>query len=192
MILVADLETVATLVLEEADIQSRIAEMGDALTRDFYQRDPVFVVMLSGSVPFAADLLRCVKTTCEIDFMGLNRFGESGRVGVTLDTSTPLFDRHVVIVEDIVDTGLTLKVLRTMMLDRGAQSVSTVALLDKHRRRMADVPIEYRGFEVGDEFLVGYGLDWKGKFRNLRSLWAVLDLDLLEQQAGVMGRAVAG
>ena len=186
-----DLKGLATLALDEGEIQSRIAEMGEAITADFDQREPVFVVMLSGSVPFAADLLRHVATTCEIDFMGLNRFGESGRIGVTLDSSTPLFDRHVVIVEDIVDTGLTLKVLRTMMLDRGAQSVSTVALLDKHRRRMADVPIEYRGFEVGDEFLVGYGLDWKGKFRNLRSLWAVLDLDRLDEEAEIFSRATA-
>jgi hypoxanthine phosphoribosyltransferase len=83
----------------------------------------------------------------------------------------------VIIVEDITDTGLTLATLRRMILDRGAASVATASLLDKTRRRLTEVPIEYRGFEVGDEFLVGYGLDWQGLYRNLRSIWAVLDME---------------
>lgn len=181
-----EINGVATLALGEADIQSRVGEMGEAIANDFEGRDPLFVVMLNGSVPFGADLVRHVPIPCEVDFMGLNRFGESGRIGVTLDTSTTLVDRHVIIVEDIVDTGLTLKVLRHMMMDRGANSVSTATLLDKVRRRVTDVPIEYRGFEVGDEFLVGYGLDWKGRYRNLRSLWAVLDLEQLSADPEAM------
>jgi hypoxanthine phosphoribosyltransferase len=85
--------------------------------------------------------------------------------------------RDVVVVEDIVDTGLSLAVLRRMLLDRGANSVATVALLDKTTRRLVDVPLEYRGFEVGDEYLIGYGLDFEGNFRNLPALWAVLDAE---------------
>lgn len=185
-----EIEGIATLALDEPDIQSRVREMGEAIATDFEGRDPLFVVMLFGSVPFGADLVRQVPIPCEVEFMGLNRFGESGRIGVTLDTSTPLVNRNVVIVEDIVDTGLTLKVLRRMMTDRGAASVSTAALLDKSRRRVTDVPIEYRGFEVGDEFLVGYGLDWRGKYRNLRSLWAVLDLDGLGANPEAMKAAL--
>ncbi len=134
-------------------------------------------MILVGAVPFAADLVRAVEGSAEVDFLGLNRFGESGRIGIAVDLSTPVLDRNVVIVEDIVDTGLTLAVLRKMMIDRGAASVATAALFDKARRRVNDVPIEYRGFEVGDEFLVGYGLDWQGYYRNLRSVWAVLDLE---------------
>lgn len=172
---------IATLAIPESEIRSRVHELGQAIAADYENRTPLFVVMLFGSVPFGADLLRSTAIECEVEFMGLNRFGESGRIGVTLDTSTPLVDRHVIIVEDIVDTGLTLKVLRGMMFDRGAQSVSTAALLDKSRRRMTDVPIEYRGFEVGDEFLIGYGLDWQGRYRNLKSLWAALDLDELKR-----------
>ena len=181
----------ATLAIEEAEIRSRVAEMGEAIAADFYGRDPLFVVMLFGSVPFGADLVRQVSIPCEVEFMGLNRFGESGRIGVTLDTSTPLIDRNVIIVEDIVDTGLTLKVLRTMMEDRGASSVSTATLLDKSRRRVTDVPIEYRGFEVGDEFLVGYGLDWKGRYRNLRSIWAILDLERFEENPEALEQTLA-
>ncbi len=171
--------SIAQEVLPESEISSRVRELGEAITADYDGRGPLFLVMLNGSVPFGADLVRAVGINAEVDFLGLNRFGEGGRIGVTLDTSTPLFDRNVVIVEDIVDTGLTLTSLRGMILDRGAASVSTVALLDKTRRRVADVPVEYRGFEVGDEFLLGYGLDWQGHYRNMRSIWAVLDMEAL-------------
>lgn len=171
--------SIASEVIPEPDIASRVAELGEAISTDYEGRSPLFLVMLNGSVPFGADLVRAIEVSAEIDFLGLNRFGEGGRIGVTLDTSTPLFDRNVVIVEDIVDTGLTLTTLRGMILDRGAASVSTVSLLDKTRRRVADVPVEYRGFEVGDEFLLGYGLDWQGFYRNLRSIWAVLDMEAL-------------
>ena len=98
----------------------------------------------------------------EVDFLGLSRFGEGGRIRIALDTAESVEGRDVVIVEDIIDTGLTLTVLRRMLEDRGAASVATAALVDKTRRRLVDVPIEYRGFEVGDEYLIGYGLDWKG------------------------------
>ena len=157
----------ATEAISESDLRSRVVELGDAISYDYRQRDPLFVVMLVGAVPFAADLVRAVEGSAEIDFLGLNRFGESGRIGIAVDLSTPVLDRNVVIVEDIVDTGLTLAVLRKMMIDRGAASVATAALFDKARRRVNDVPIEYRGFEVGDEFLVGYGLDYAQRYRNL-------------------------
>lgn len=167
----------AAEVIGESDLKSRVSELGAAITDDFRDRDPLFVVVLMGSFPFGADLFRAVHTPSEVDFLGLNRFGESGRIGISMDLSTPVYDRNVIIVEDIVDTGLTLKVLRRMMEDRGAVSVSTAALFDKTRRRVTEVPIEYRGFEVGDEFLVGYGLDWRGLYRNLRSVWALLDIE---------------
>jgi hypoxanthine phosphoribosyltransferase len=169
----------ATEVIPEAEIASRAKELGKAISDDYRGRDPLFLVMLIGSIPFGADLVRAVDINSEVDFLGLNRFGESGKIGITLDTSTPLFDRNVVIVEDIVDTGLTLATLRRMILDRGAASVATAALLDKTRRRVTEVPVEYRGFEVGDEFLLGYGLDYQGLYRNLRSIWAILDMERL-------------
>ena len=176
----------ATEVLSRADLQSRAAELGQAITADFFGREPLFIIVLNGSVPFAADLVRHVDTVAEIDFLGLNRFGESGRIAIAMDLMTPVLDRHVIIVEDIVDTGLTLNVMRRMMLDRGAASVSTAALLDKSRRRLAEVPIEYRGFEVGDEFLLGYGLDWEGLYRNMRSIWAVLDIEAFVEDPKIL------
>ncbi len=165
--------------ISESELHSRTVELGAAISRDFDRRDPLFVAIMTGAIPFAADLVRSVTTSCEIDFLALNRFGESGRISIAMDLATPVLDRHVIIVEDIIDTGLSLTALRRMMLDRGASSVSTAALADKIRRRVTDVPIEYRGFEVGDEFLVGYGLDWMGLYRNLRSIWAVLDMEAL-------------
>lgn len=180
----------ATRVIEEDEVRSRVAELGEAISRDYEARDPLFVVMLVGSVPFAADLVRSVVTPAEVDFMALHRFGESGRIGIAMDLSTPVLDRNVVIVEDIVDTGLTLTVLKRMIADRGAASVATAALFDKTPRRVTEVPIEYRGFEVGDEYLVGYGLDWEGLYRNLRSIWAVLDIEAFVDDPRILARAL--
>ena len=166
----------AVEAVAEEELHSRVSELGEAISEDYHDREPLLISIMIGSIPFAADLLRAISIPAGVDFLHLNRFGESGRIGIAMDLSTPVFDRNVIIVEDIIDTGLTLKVLRKMMLDRGAASVSTASLVDKTRRRVTSVPIEYRGFEVGDEYLVGYGLDWQGYYRNLRSVWAVLDL----------------
>ncbi|MEX1038307.1 MAG: hypoxanthine phosphoribosyltransferase [Acidimicrobiia bacterium] len=178
----------ASEVISRDEVHSRVSELGAAISDDYEARDPVFVSVLTGSVLFSADLIRSVSLPGEIDFLALNRFGESGRISVSMDTSGPLFDRDVIIVEDIIDTGLTLKVLRQMMLDRGARSVATVGLLDKARRRVSDVPIEYRGFEVGDEFLVGYGLDWEGLYRNLPSVWAIMDIEAFVADRFILAR----
>ena len=178
----------ASEVISTEEIQSRVAELGRAISADYQGRDPVFVSVLTGSVLFSADLIRSVALHSEIDFLALNRFGASGRISVSMDTSGPLFDRDVIIIEEIVDTGLTLKVLRQMMHDRGARSVATVGLLDKARRRVTDVSIEYRGFEVGDEFLVGYGLDWEGLYRNLPSMWAILDIEAFVADRMILAR----
>jgi hypoxanthine phosphoribosyltransferase len=180
--------TFAAQVIDEDELRSRVRELGEAISQDYEARNPLFVVMLIGSVPFAADLVRAVDTPTEVDFMALRRFGESGRIGIAMDLTTPVLDRNVVIVDDIVDTGLTLTVLRRMMADRGAASVATATLFDKTRRRVTEVPIEYRGFEVGDEYLLGYGLDWEGLYRNLRSIWAVLDIEAFVEDPRVLAR----
>lgn len=180
----------AVEVVAEIDIESRVAELGRAITEDYAGRAPLFVVIMTGSIPFAADLVRSVDLRVEVDFLGLNRFGESGRIGIAMDLSTPVLDREVILVEDITDTGLTLSVLRRMILDRGAGSVTTASLVDKTARRVTDVPIEYRGFEVSDEYLVGYGMDWQGLYRNLRSIWAVLDMEAFVGDPKVLARAL--
>lgn len=180
----------AVEAITEADIQSRVAELGHAITLDYSGREPVFVVVMMGSVPFAADLVRRVGLPSEVDFLVLNRFGKGGHIGIAMDLWTPVIDRDVVIIEDITDTGLTLSVLRKTILNRGARSVATASLIDKTRRRVTEVPIEYRGFEVGDEYLVGYGMDWQGYYRNLRSIWAVLDMEAFVNDPQILIKAM--
>jgi hypoxanthine phosphoribosyltransferase len=165
----------AAEVITAADLATRVGELGAAISEDHHTTRPVLVAVLVGALPFLADLVRSITVPVDVDFLAISRFGEGGRLRVVLDTSENLSGRDVLIVEDIVDTGLSLTVLRRMLADRGANSVAAVALLDKASRRLVPVPIEYRGFVVGDEYFVGYGLDYEGRFRNLRSIWAVLD-----------------
>ena len=177
-------------VVTEAEIRDRVVQLGAEISADYAGHPPVLVGVLKGSVPFMADLVRHLPHRTEIDFLSLTRFGRRGRVAIDMDTSIPLTDRDVLLVEDIVDTGLTLTTLRRMLEAKGARDVRTVALLDKSPRRIVDVPVEYRGFEVGDEFLLGYGLDWEGRFRNVRSLWAVMDVGLMAHNPGAFADIV--
>jgi len=175
-------------VIDQGALQARVAELGREITGTLAEDDPVVVGVLKGSVPFLTDLTRHLPLTIEIDFLNLTRFGREGRVSIAMDLSVSVEGREVLIVEDIVDTGLTLATLRKMLLARGASSVSTVALLDKSTRRIVDVPVEHRGFEVGDEFLLGYGMDWQGRYRNVPSIWAVMDLSVLTADPDSFGR----
>lgn len=168
--------TILTEVIDAETLQSRVAELGKEISEDYADRDPVLLGVLKGAVPFLADLSRHLPTNIEIDFLSLTRFGEEGRVGIAVDSGTSLVGRDVIVVEDIVDTGLTLSYLLGLLETRRPASLATATLLDKRKRRIVDVDLEYRGFEVGDEFLLGYGLDWEGRYRNVPSLWAVLDL----------------
>ncbi|HJU52861.1 MAG TPA: hypoxanthine phosphoribosyltransferase [Acidimicrobiia bacterium] len=170
-------EAAFTQVVAAAEIKDRVAELGAAISDDYRESEPILVAVLVGALPFLADLARQLTIPTKIDFLSISRFGEGGRIRIILDVADNLLGKDVIVVEDIVDTGLSLAVLRRMLLDRGANSVATVALLDKTTRRLVEVPLEYRGFEVGDEYLIGYGLDFEGNFRNLPALWAVLDAD---------------
>ena len=175
-------------VIDAETLQRRVAELGEEITASLVDPDPVVIGVLKGSVPFLTDLAKHLPLTIEIDFLNLTRFGREGRVSIAMDLSVPIEGRSVLIVEDIVDTGLTLVTMRKMLLARGATSVTTVALLDKAKRRIVDVPVEHRGFEVGDEFLLGYGMDWEGRFRNVSSIWAVMDLSVLTADPDSFGR----
>jgi hypoxanthine phosphoribosyltransferase len=168
-------------VIDAATLKQRVAELGREITDGLAEDDPVVIGVLKGSVPFLTDLSKHLPLTVEIDFLNLTRFGREGRVSVAMDLSVPIEGRSVLIVEDIVDTGL-------MLTARGASSVTTVALLDKSSRRIVDVPVEHRGFEVGDEFLLGYGMDWQGRYRNVPSIWAVMDLSVLTADPDAFGR----
>lgn len=176
--------SILTEVVTAEAIATRTAEVGAAIASDYEGRDPVLLGVLTGAVPFLADLSRHLAPDVEIDFLSLTRFGAEGRVGIKMDTATPISGRDVILVEDIVDTGLTLSYLLGLLETRAPASLATVTLLDKTTRRIVDVDLDYRGFEVGDEFLLGYGLDWEGRYRNLSSLWAVLDLGEFQADPG--------
>lgn len=168
-------------VIAEDTLAKRVAQLGEEISSDLTDASPVVIGILKGSVPFLRDLAADLPLECEFEFLALTRFGEEGKVSVAMDTSIPLDGRSILLVEDIVDTGLTLVTLRKTLLARGASDVKTVALIDKVTRRIVDVPVDYAGFEVGDEFLLGYGMDWEGRYRNLRSIWAALDLSVLQE-----------
>lgn len=154
-------------------IATRVDQLALELADLYRDRRPVMIGVLTGSFPFLADLVRVMQIPLEVDFLALNRFGGGGKAEVRMVPATSLVRRAVVVVEDIVDTGLTLSFLREYLLAAGASSVDTVTLLDRPARRIVDVPLEFRGFAVGNDFLVGYGLDFQGMFRNLDGLWAV-------------------
>lgn len=177
-------------VLPAADIRARVRELGTIVTEDYLGRRPVVVGVLTGALWFVADLVREIDLDLDVDFLLLNRFGEGGRIRIQTDTAISLTGRDVILVEDIVDTGLSLTVLRRMLEGRDVSSVRCVALLDKVTRRIVDVPLEYRGFEVGDEYLLGYGLDHDGEYRNLRDIWAVLDLAAFREHPDLFRQSV--
>ncbi len=182
--------SILTEVVPAAAIEARVTELGEQIAADYEGKDPVLLGVLNGAVPFLADLSRHLAPQIEIDFLSLTRFGAEGRVGIKVDSGTSIADRHVLVVEDIVDTGLTLSYLLGLLGTRGPASLATATLVDKKTRRIVDLDLQYRGFEVGDEFLLGYGLDWEGRYRNLRSLWAVLDLAAFQEDPAALTREV--
>lgn len=184
-------DRVVTEVVPAADVAARVAQLGAEISADFAGKTPVVVGVLNAALLFLADLVRSLDMPHEVEFLAVTRFGQGGRVRINMDTSVSLQGRHVLLVEDLVDTGLTLSFLRELFETRQVASLSTVTLLDKAPRRIVDVPLEYRGFEVGEEFLLGYGLDHAGRYRNLPSLWAVLDFAEFTADPEVLQRTIA-
>jgi hypoxanthine phosphoribosyltransferase len=170
----ADLQYV---MLDEATIQARVRELGVRITRDFAGEDLRLVTVLKGGLFFLADLCRAIDLPLTIDFMAVSPYtpGIGGAVRVTKDLSDDMAGSSVLLVEDVVDTGLTVNYVYSLLEARGAKRVEICALLDKPARRIAPVPIAYCGFEMPDRFLVGYGLDLAGRHRNLRAIVALRD-----------------
>ena len=159
------------LITEEA-LQARVAELGAQISRDYAGKDLLLVSILKGAVVFMADLMRAVTIPASIDFMVVSSYGganttTTGLVKIVKDLDADLSGRDVLIVEDIMDTGVTLSRLVPMLKMRNPESVRICAILDKPSRRKADIQPDYKGFEVPDEFVVGYGLDYDEKYRNL-------------------------
>jgi hypoxanthine phosphoribosyltransferase len=164
-------DDVEEILLDSTTVADRVAELGAQLTADYAGRDPVLVSVLKGSLIFLSDLIRAMEVPVSIDLMEVSSYGAgtetSGQVRILKDLSGSIEGRHVIVVEDIIDTGLTLNYLLKYLADKGPASVSIVCLLDKPARRLAEIPIDYRGFTIPDRFVIGYGLDYDERYRNL-------------------------
>jgi hypoxanthine phosphoribosyltransferase len=165
------------VLLDAETIQQRVAEMGREITRDYAGREPTILVVLKGSFVFAADLIRHIDVPVNVEFIGLRSYGSrrttSGVVEITMDVKHPLNGHHVLIVEDIVDTGLTISYLQQNLAARMPESVRLASLLHKPSKTKVPVTLDYLGFEVPDLFVVGYGLDDQGIGRNLPYIGAL-------------------
>ncbi len=158
------------VLLSEEQLQRRIREVGAAIARDYDGKPLKLVGVLKGSFMFLADLARAIDLPIKLDFIGTSSYQgtkSSGVVRITSDLSRPIEGEHILLVEDIVDTGLTMKYLLENLATRRPASVKVCTLLEKPARAKVKIPIDYKGFEIPDAFVVGYGLDWDGRLRNL-------------------------
>ena len=174
-------ETVGLLLTAE-QIRARVAELGAEISRDYEGRTPILIGVLKGSLVFLADLARAITTHVNVDFMSISSYGDgtnSGVVRILKDLDESITGKDVILVEDIIDTGLTLTYLLATLSARRPATREVCGLLDKSARRIVEVPIRYKGFDIPDEFVIGYGLDHEGRYRNLRSVVGVRDMAAL-------------
>jgi hypoxanthine phosphoribosyltransferase len=173
---------VEEVLVDEPALQGRIGELGASITEDYQGRDLLLIGVLKGAIFFMADLMRAIEVPCEVDFMAISSYGagvdSSGVVRILKDLDINIADRDVLVVEDIVDSGLTLSYLRRTLLARKPATLEICALLTKPERREIDVPLRYVGFEIPNRFVIGYGLDFAERYRNLRYI-GVLHPDLV-------------
>ena len=173
---------VGEILIDEASLQGRISELGAEVSADYAGRDLLLVGVLKGAVFFMADLMRELSVPCEIDFIAISSYGaatdSSGVVRILKDLDINVSDRHVLVVEDIIDSGLTLSYLMRNLKARKPATLEVCALLTKPERREIDVPVRYVGFEIPNRFVIGYGLDFAERYRNLPYV-AVLHPDLV-------------
>jgi hypoxanthine phosphoribosyltransferase len=162
---------IGEILVEADDLRERVKELGEEISADYADRDLLLVGVLKGAVFFLSDLMRHLEVPCEVDFMAVASYGSStdssGVVRILKDLDIPIEGREVLIVEDIVDSGLTLSYLLRTLRARNPKSLEVCALLTKPERRKVDLPIRYVGFEIPNRFAIGYGLDHAEKFRNL-------------------------
>ena len=164
-------EEIGEILVQADDLKHRVSELGAEISRDYQGHTLLLVAILKGAVPFLADLMRHLSLDCELDFMAVSSYGSStdssGVVRILKDLDAPIADRDVLIVEDIIDSGLTLHYLLRNLQARGPKSVEVCALLTKPERRRVDLPVRYVGFEIPNRFAIGYGLDYGERYRNL-------------------------
>jgi hypoxanthine phosphoribosyltransferase len=163
---------IAEKLFDQATIAARVREIGAAIASDYAGKNPMIVGVLTSSAVFVADLTRSIEIPCEFDFIALSRYSDSEGIGFIKDTSASVERRHVILVEDTIDTGLTLQYITKTLRAREPASLEVCTLLDRPHRRIAGINVKYRGFEIPDVFVVGYGLDYMGRYRELPELYA--------------------
>jgi hypoxanthine phosphoribosyltransferase len=166
-------------MLTRSAINERISEIAASISEKYSGKELIFTGVLKGAVIFMSDLVRSIDRSVDVrmDFIAVSSYGNastsSGAVKMIKDMDTYIEDKHVILVEDIMDTGLTLSYLREMLMTRDPETLETCVLLEKPDRKKVDSVMDYRGFTIPDEFVVGYGLDYAGKWRNLPDIWCV-------------------
>lgn len=164
-------EDVERVLYTPQQIAARVAELGQQIAHDYEGREPHLVTIVKGSIPFLADLIRAIDLPLSLDLLGVASYGagttSSGEVRLTKDLDESIEGRHVLVVEDIIDTGLTLAYVLRNLRQRAPASVRVVTFLDKPAGRGTPIPIDYVGFTIPDAFVIGYGLDWNQRYRNL-------------------------
>jgi hypoxanthine phosphoribosyltransferase len=184
---------VGEVVIEAERLQARVSELAAEITRDYAGRELFLMGVLKGAVFFLADLMRQLDLPCELDFMAVSSYGSmtesSGVVRILKDLEAPIEGKDVVIVEDVVDSGLTLGYLLRSLRSRNPRSLEVCALLVKPHRRKVDLPIRYVGFEIPDRYVVGYGLDLDQRYRNLPYVAAMDDAEPLESRSALAAQA---
>ena len=165
------LQDIERILISEEELQARIKELGQQLAADYQDKEPIFIGVLKGVVNFFKDMVTATPIRCQYDFMATSSYGSgtstTGNVRLLKDISTDIKGRHVIILEDILDSGLTLKFVKERLLTMGPASLKICTLLDKPERRKVDIYADYIGFTVPNEFVVGYGLDYDEFYRNL-------------------------
>lgn len=171
-------DKVFSTFLTEEQIKNEVAKTAELINRDYEGKKPLFLAVLSGSFIFAADLLRSINIPCEIAFIRVASYegtNTTGEVKQVMGLKEDLTDRHVIVVEDIIDSGLTMKELLKMLSDKGAADVSIASLLVKPGNLKVELDIKYKCFEIPNDFILGYGLDYDGEGRNFKDIYKVLD-----------------
>lgn len=162
---------IAEILITREQLQQKVEELGKMISQEYRDKNLMIISVLKGGVMFTTDLIKEITVPLEIDFMAISSYGHStstsGVVRILKDLETDIEGKDILIVEDIIDSGLTLEYLKELLLSRGPQSVKICTILNKPARRKVDVQVDYKGFDIPDEFVVGYGLDYVEKYRNL-------------------------
>ncbi|MFW5940794.1 MAG: hypoxanthine phosphoribosyltransferase [Chloroflexota bacterium] len=165
-------DDIQRVLISQEEIETRVLQLGEAISRDYAGLNPLLIGVLKGVVPFLADLLRAITIPVEVDYLDIARFrpgaqAQPGAVRLAKDLNAPIEGRHVLFVEDVIDTGMTLNYLLRNIRTRDPASLEVCTFFNKPVHRLVDIPLKYKGFDLPDKFVVGYGLDYREKYRNL-------------------------